>query len=249
MKCRGKIIYLVVGSVRMYGVSRYSECVGSIPPEMERPVVYIIDNNPTYLRLMGQAVDSHGMHAVLFDCGRDYLAYPRADAIACLILDPQLPDVDAFDLLAKAAAGIGPPIILVSSNSDMPYAVRAIKAGAIEFLSRPVDPAILCAAVDLAIAEDARARERNDRCADLWRRYQLLTPRERQVLPLIISGLRNKQAASVLGVTEVTVQVHRGQVMRKMSAHSFADLVRMAGGIGIPLYVSQPVLKRLAKAH
>jgi FixJ family two-component response regulator len=204
---------------------------------MVRTLVYILDDDRTNLRSMSQAVESHGMQPVLFESGQDYLAHPKADAPGCLILDALLPDVDALDLLAQHSAGVGPPIVLISSHADMRYTVRAVKAGAIEFLRKPVGPDVLCAAVDLAIAEDARARERNARTADLRRRYQLLTPREKQVIPLIVSGLRNKQAASVLGVAEVTVQVHRGQIMRKMAARSFADLIRMAGGIGIPLYV------------
>jgi FixJ family two-component response regulator len=198
------------------------------------PLVYIIDDDLIYLRLMAQAIESHGMHAVLFDSGHDYLAYRRSDALACLILNPQIPDADALDLLAQHSAGMGPPVVLISSDADMGYTVRAVKAGAVEFLRKPADPDVLCAAVDLAIAEDARARERNAKIADLRRRYQLLTPREQQVLPLVVSGLRNKQAASILGVTEVTVQVHRGQIMRKMAAQTFADLVRMAGGIAWP---------------
>jgi FixJ family two-component response regulator len=221
----------------MSSVFRYSERVVGRPPGIVRTLVYILDADLTDLRLMAQAIESHGMQPILFKSGQDYLAHPRTDALACLILDPLLPDADALDLLAQHSTGVGPPIVLVSSHEDMRYTVRAVKAGAIEFLRKPVDPDVLCAAVDLAIAEDVRARERNARKADLWRRYQLLTPREKQVLPLIVSGLRNKQAASVLGVAEVTVQVHRGQIMRKMAARSFADLIRMAGGIGIPLYV------------
>jgi FixJ family two-component response regulator len=219
--------------------------MGAKPPGMGRPVVYILDNDPACSRSMAQTVESHGMHAVLFVSGRDYLAHPRPDALACLILDPQLPDADALDLLAQHSAGVGPPIVLVSSDADMRYTVRAVKAGAVEFLRKPVDPDVLCAAVDLAIAEEAQACERNARTADLRRRHGHLTPRERQVLPLIVSGLRNKQAASILGVTEVTVQVHRGQIMRKMAARSFADLVRMASGIGVPLYVGQALRANL----
>jgi FixJ family two-component response regulator len=221
----------------MSSVFRYSEGMVGKAPGMVRTLVYILDADLIDRRLMAQAIEAHGMQPVLFESGQDYLDHPRTDALACLILDPLLPDADALDLLAQHSAGVGPPIVLVSSKADMRYTVRAVKAGAIEFLRKPVDADVLCAAVDLAIAEDVRARARNARTSDLHRRYQLLTPREKQVFPLIVSGLRNKQTASLLGVAEVTVQVHRGQIMRKMAAHSFADLIRMAGGIGIPLYV------------
>jgi FixJ family two-component response regulator len=133
-----------------------------------------------------------------------------------------------------------PPIIFVSDTGDIRYTVRAIKRGAVDFLPKPVEPDALVAAIELAITEGARSRERNARATMLAGRYRLLSRRERQVFSLIVSGLRNKQAAWHLGITKVTLQVHRGRIMRKMAAASFADLVRMASLLEIPLFISSP---------
>jgi FixJ family two-component response regulator len=204
-----------------------------------RPVVYLLDSDATAQRSMAQIIESRGMRAIQFDSASAYLAHTRTDATACLIVDPKLPDIHGLDLQQQLSGGRGPPMIFVSGCHDIRCTVLAVKGGAIEFLPKPLDADALLAAIDLALAEDVRTRERHARSATLRWRYDLLTARERQVLPLIVSGLRNKQAASILGIAEVTLQAHRGQIMRKMAARSFADLVRMAGLLNIPWFVNR----------
>ena len=145
-----------------------------------------------------------------------------------------LPDVDGLELQRRLAEKSHPPIIFISGKCDIPSTVQAMKAGAIEFLTKPVDPLALLSAVGTAFAQDRRLRQKKAELVKLQQRLRLLTPRERDVFPLIVGGLLNKQAAAMLGISEVTLQIHRSQVMRKMKAESFADLVRMAIKLRIP---------------
>ena len=162
------------------------------------------------------------------------MAYGRRDEAACLIFDMRLPDMSGLDLQQRLANEDCPPIIFISGRVDIPGTVQAMKAGAIEFLTKPVSPRALETAIDVAFAQDRKLRKQRLEMATLQSRFNTLTPREREVLPLIAEGLLNKQAAAVLGISEVTLQVHRCQVMRKMAARSFAELVRMAERLGIP---------------
>ena len=171
---------------------------------------------------------------IAFASGREYLGHTRRDKAACLILDLQLPDMSGLDLQAQLAGNEHLPVIFVSHDCDIPSAVRAMKAGALEFFTAPVDPSALVDAIRAALAQDRASRQTKAELEALQKRYCLLTPREKEVLPLLAGGLLNKQAACILGVTEVTLQVHRGQIMRKMQAESFAELVRMAVTLGIP---------------
>ena len=157
------------------------------------------------------------------------------DLPACLILDVELPDISGLDFQQQLGDAYHPPIVFITGHGDIPSSVRAIKAGAVDFLAKPFSQPDLMAAVDAAITRDRHARLERAERARLQQRYSSLTPRESQVLPLIVSGLLNKQAAAELGISEVTLQIHRSRIMQKMAADSFADLVRMAGQLNIAL--------------
>jgi FixJ family two-component response regulator len=150
-----------------------------------------------------------------------------------LILDLELPGMNGLELQQELAAGDSPPIVFITGHGDVPSSVRAMKAGAIEFLLKPFDTQELLRSIDVAILQDRDARVKRAELAELRRRYTLLTPREREVLPLVVAGLLNKQTAAELGTSEITIQVHRGQIMRKMAATSLAELVKLAGKLGI----------------
>jgi FixJ family two-component response regulator len=198
-----------------------------------RPVVYLVHTDRRLRQSMLESLAPYAFDVLGFGSAREYFAHARLDALACLILGLQLPDINGLELQQQLSRELGPPIIFISDHTDIKCTVRAIKAGAIEFLNRPVDLNALLNAIELAITEDARARARNAHLANLRGRFTLLTPREREVFPLVISGLRNKQAAWALGITAVTLQIHRGQIMRKMAAPSFAELVRMGSHLNL----------------
>jgi len=196
--------------------------------------IYIVDDDMRVREALSELLTSRGRRVTTFGTATEYLAYRRRDEAACLILDMRLPDMSGLDLQRRLATENCPPIIFISGGVDIPGTVRAMKAGAIEFLTKPISPLALDAAIDVAFAKDRKDRQQRMEMATLQSRFNTLTPREREVLPLIAEGLLNKQAAAVLGISEVTLQVHRCQVMRKMAARSFAELVRMAERLGIP---------------
>jgi FixJ family two-component response regulator len=198
-------------------------------------MVYLIDDDPRVRQSLGDLLDSFRIPVVCFAAARDYLAYPRSDALACLVLDLELPELSGLDLQERLSREAGPPIIFISGHGDVPSAVRAMKGGAIEFLTKPVDTATLIAAIKAAFAQDGIMRQRRAVLAESKRRFATLTPREQEVFPLIVSGLRNKQAAALLGITIETLQVHRGRITRKMAARTFADLVRIAEKLEISM--------------
>jgi FixJ family two-component response regulator len=197
-------------------------------------VVYLVDDDPRVREALSELLASLKIEHVTFGSAAEYLAFERPETYACLVLDVQLPGISGLELQQKLADSSGPPIIFISGHGDIPSTVRAMKAGAIEFLTKPIDPEALVEAIKAAFIKDLEQRQNAADLAILQRRLAVLTPREREVLPLIVGGMLNKQAAAVLGITEVTLQVHRGQVMKKMEADSFADLVKMAGRLGIP---------------
>ncbi len=159
----------------------------------------------------------------------------RPDAPACLVLDVRLPGLSGLDLQRElAAVEIDLPIIFITGHGDIPMTVQAMKAGAVEFLTKPFRDQDLLDAVAQALERDRAARAQREGLAELRERYGQLTPREREVMGLVVSGLLNKQIAAELGISEITIKVHRGQVMQKMGAESVADLVRMADRLGIP---------------
>ena len=196
-------------------------------------VVYLVDDDPRVREGLSELLASSGIDHVTFGAAAEYLSFDKRDTCACLILDLHLPDVNGLELQRQLNTGSSPPIIFISGNGDIPSTVRAIKAGAMEFLMKPVEPLALLSAIRGAFSEDRKQRQKRAELAELQRRFSSLTPREREALPLIAAGMLNKQAAASLGITEVTLQVHRGQIMRKMKADSFAELVRMAGKLSI----------------
>ena len=175
-----------------------------------------------------------GCRVETFASAQEFLARPNTEAPNCLILDLQLPGLSGLDL-QKRMAEVGPeiPIVFLTGHGNIPASVRAMKAGAVEFLTKPFDDEELLHAIQEAIERDRRNRQQHTEMHELQVRYELLTVREREVMQQVVSGLLNKQVAAELNITEFTVKVHRGQVMRKMRADSLADLVRMSQSLGI----------------
>ncbi len=199
----------------------------------DQPIVYVLDDDERVREALSSLLSSLGLRVELFASAAEYLAFERPDCPACMVLDLELPGMSGLELQQKIAAAEAPPIIFVTGHGDVPSSVRAMKAGAIEFLLKPFDSQELLKSIDAAIVQDREARIKRAELAELQRRYSLLTPREREVLPFVVAGLLNKQTAGELGTSEITIQVHRGQIMRKMAASSLADLVKMAGKLGI----------------
>lgn len=200
---------------------------------MER--VYVVDDEASIREALEGLLRSHGMSVVTFGSAQEYLEYRRDESAATLILDLQLPGISGLELQRRLVNELSPSIIFISGRGDIPSTVEAMKAGAIEFLTKPVNPGSLLTAVRSGFAKDRVKREQRAELAELQNRFALLSRREREVLPLVVKGLLNKQSAAALGITEVTLQIHRGQIMKKTAARSFADLVRMASKLGIPV--------------
>ena len=201
----------------------------------EDRTVYVVDDDVRMCEALRELFTSLGVASVTFGSVAEYVAYQKPDLPACLILDVELPDISGLDFQRQLGDAYHPPIVFITGHADIPSSVRAIKAGAVDFLAKPFSQPDLMAAVDAAIVRDRHARLERAERARLQQRYSSLTPRESQVLPLIVSGLLNKQAAAELGISEVTLQIHRSRIMRKMAADSFADLVRMAGQLNVAL--------------
>ncbi len=198
-------------------------------------VVYIVDDDERLREALDELLASHGMRATTFGSAGAYVAADKPDVPACLLLDVELPDINGLELQGQIADGDHPPIIFITGHGDIPSSVRAMKRGAVDFLAKPFSDADLMAAIDVALAQDRQTRAERAETGELRRRYHDLTPREREVLPLVVSGLLNKQAAAELGISEVTLQIHRRNVMQKMAAASLADLVRIAERLRIPV--------------
>ena len=179
-------------------------------------------------RIPVHSLRANGKHAQIFTSGQEFLAFTRHDSCACLILDLKMPGLNGLEVQKLIAAQTTVPIIFLTGRGDIPSTVTAMKGGAIDFLTKPVDEIALLSSIERAFELDREYRKTAHERAGLLARYQSLTPREKQVLPLLVRGLLNKQAAGELGITEYTVQIHRGHIMRKMGADSFATLVRLA---------------------
>jgi FixJ family two-component response regulator len=199
----------------------------------DQPIIYVLDDDQRIRAALSSLLSSLGLRVEAFASAGEYLRFVKPDVPGCLILDLELPGMNGLELQQELAGGDSPPIVFVTGHGDVPSSVRAMKAGAIEFLLKPFDTQELLRSIDVAILQDRDARVKRAELAELRRRYALLTPREREVLPLVVAGLLNKQTAAELGTSEITIQVHRGQIMRKMAAPSLADLVKMAGKLGI----------------
>jgi FixJ family two-component response regulator len=198
-------------------------------------VVYVVDDDERIREALSELLESHDRRAMVFGSAGDYISADKPDVPACLILDVELPDINGLDFQKQIAAGDHPPIVFITGHGDIPSSVQAIKHGAVDFLTKPFSDGDLLAAIDTAIKQDATMRTERAELALLKRRHSELTPREREVLPLVVSGLLNKQAAAQLGISEVTLEMHRRNVMQKMEAASLADLVRIAQKLEIPV--------------
>ena len=208
------------------------------------PLVFIVDDDVSVRESLEPLIRRAGWQSVALKSAQEYLNYPAVFAPSrCLILDVDLPDVNGLDLQQQIADTRHPPIIFLTGYGDVRASVRAMKAGALDFLTKPFRTEDLLRLVRAALDLDFERRGRQIALDDLQRRCELLTPREREVLPLVVSGLLNKQAAAHLGISEITFQIHRTNVMRKMQAQSLAELVRMADRLEIPL----PQLRRLPR--
>jgi FixJ family two-component response regulator len=206
-----------------------------VPECAMKPMVYIVDDDAGIREALDDMLTLEGMGVVTCASAGDYFRVPKPALPSCLILDVALPDGSGIDLQRQLSTGDHPPIIFLTGASDVPTSVRAIKAGAIDFLTKPFRKADLLAAIQTAIAQDCHVRAERAERMRLKDRHSCLTPREREVLPLVVGGLLNKQAAAKLGISETTLQIHRSRVMRKMEAESLAQLVRMAGTLAVPL--------------
>jgi FixJ family two-component response regulator len=198
-------------------------------------IVFIVDDDERIRAAMSDLLSSLDFNVVTFGAAIEYIDFPRPDLPACLVLDVELPDINGLDLQARMAGGSHPPIVFITGHGDVPSSVRALKAGAMDFLTKPFSVPDLIAAIRASIARDRTIRIERAQLTALRKRFDSLTPREREVLPLVVSGLLNKQAASELGISEITLQIHRSKIMHKMEARSLADLVRMAATLEVPL--------------
>jgi FixJ family two-component response regulator len=200
-----------------------------------KPIVFVVDDDPSMRRALESLLRSVGHDVRLFSSAPEFMQAAREDAPGCLVLDVRLPGMSGLAFQQELTkAGVALPIIFISGHADVPMTVRAMKAGAAEFLTKPFDDQVLLDAIHAALERD-RARRRDDAGLAAFRtRYEALTERERQVMSHVVAGWVNKRIAAALGLSVVTVKVHRGQVMRKMQADSVAELVRMADRLGAP---------------
>jgi FixJ family two-component response regulator len=203
------------------------------PPE-SAPIVFVVDDDESVREALASLVRSADMRVEVFPSAQAFLSRPAVDAPSCLVLDVRLQGASGLDLQRRLTElNTEIPIIFITGHGDVPTSVTAMKAGAIEFLLKPLADVDVLGAIGRAIARHRAFRERQAEMADLRSRHGLLTAREREVMQGVVKGLLNKQIAGELGISEITVKVHRGQVMRKMMAGSLADLVRLAEKLGV----------------
>ena len=207
----------------------------------ETPIVFVVDDDFRIREALSSLIASVGLRVETFASAAEFLQFQQPDTPACLILDLKLPDTNGIELQQElAAGGNAPPIVFITGHGDVPSSVRAMKAGAIEFLQKPFGEEELLRAIDVGFQTDRQRRQERSELAALQQSYDRLTPREREVLPYIVDGFANKQTAAELGTSEITIGVHRGQIMRKLGARSMAELVRMADKLGASRSLREP---------
>ncbi|MGA3087915.1 MAG: response regulator transcription factor [Terriglobales bacterium] len=198
-------------------------------------IVFVVDDDASMREALKNLIRSVGLKVEGFGSTQEFMQMKRPDVPCCLILDIRLPGISGLDFQRRLnESNVSIPIVFITGHGDIPMSVRAMKAGAVEFLTKPFRDQDLLDAIQVALERDRARHQRETEMATLRDRFAGLTPREREVLPLVVSGLPNKQIAGEIGTSETTVKVHRGQLMRKMGADSLPELVRMAERIGIP---------------
>jgi FixJ family two-component response regulator len=209
--------------------------MGTLPASTVVPIVYIVDDDVSVRESLELLVRNENWKPEIFATAQEFLNHPRTLVPHCLVLDLSLPDLTGLDLQKHLAAErIDMPIIFISAYGDVPKSVQAMKAGALEFLTKPIDNDALVSAIRKALERNRLALAQDAEMRELKARYSSLTSRERQVMALVVSGLLNKQVGGELGISEITVKAHRRQAMQKMQADSLATLVKLAGKLGVP---------------
>jgi FixJ family two-component response regulator len=203
--------------------------LGAVPMPQPSPIVFVVDDDISVRESLELLIQHEGWQPKMFPSAQEFLDCPRAIVPSCLVLDVSLPGLDGLELQKRVAVErVDMPIIFITGYGDVPKSVQAMKRGAVEFLTKPFNDEVLLTAIRQALERSRLARAHEMEMRELRDRYAALTPREQQVMTLVVSGLLNKQVGGELGISEITVKAHRGQVMQKMKANSVADLVKMA---------------------